>query len=57
VARKELVCNMKSSCVTLNYGETDKSVVRIRLVTTENPNACVTVNCKVCRSAIVLYCL
>jgi hypothetical protein len=33
------------------------SVARIRLVKTENPNACVTVNCKVCRSAIALYCL
>jgi hypothetical protein len=31
-----------------------KSVARIRLVKTENPNVCVTVNCKVCRSAIVL---
>jgi hypothetical protein len=31
-----------------------KSVVRIRLVKVENPSASVTVNCKVCRSAIVL---
>jgi hypothetical protein len=32
----------------------DKSVARIRLVKTEK---CVTVNCKVCRSEIALYCL
>jgi hypothetical protein len=34
-----------------------KSVARIRLLKTENHNACVTVNCKVRRSAIALYCL
>jgi hypothetical protein len=34
-----------------------KSVARIRLVKTEYPSACVMVNCKVCRSAIALYCL
>jgi hypothetical protein len=32
-----------------------KSVARIRLVKTENPNVCGTVNCRVCRSAIPLY--
>jgi hypothetical protein len=32
-----------------------KSVARIRLVKTENSNECVTVNDKVCRSAIALY--
>jgi hypothetical protein len=32
-----------------------KSVARIRLAKTEKPSACVTVNCKVCISAIALY--
>jgi hypothetical protein len=31
------------------------SVARIRLVKTEDPSACVTVNCKVSRSAIALW--
>jgi hypothetical protein len=34
-----------------------KSVGSIRLVKTENPSACVSLNCKVCKSAIALYCL
>jgi hypothetical protein len=46
--------------VCCSYSDTDtitvlKSVVRMRLAKTENPNACVAVNCKVCRSAIALY--
>jgi hypothetical protein len=32
--------------------ETHKTVARIRLVKTENHSVCVTVDCKVCRSAI-----
>jgi hypothetical protein len=32
-----------------------KSVARIRLVKTENPSVCATVNCEVYRSAIALY--
>jgi hypothetical protein len=31
-----------------------KSVARLRLMKTEDPSVCVTVNCKVCRSAIAL---
>jgi hypothetical protein len=31
------------------------SVARIRLLKTDNPSECVTVNCKVCRLAIALY--
>jgi hypothetical protein len=34
-----------------------KFVPRIRLVKTETRSACVTVKCKVCRSAKALYCL
>jgi hypothetical protein len=33
-----------------------RSVTGRRLVETENPNACATVNCKVCILAIALYC-
>jgi hypothetical protein len=31
-----------------------KSVARIRLAKAKNPSACVTVNCKVCRSVLAL---
>jgi hypothetical protein len=32
-----------------------RSVARRRLVTTDTPNACATVNWKLCKSAIALY--
>jgi hypothetical protein len=49
-ARKELVCEKKTTCVILIYSENVMiSVARIRLVKIENPSACVTVNCKVCK--------
>jgi hypothetical protein len=37
-------------------GDGYKSVARVQ-VKTENPSARATVNCKLCRSAIALYCL
>jgi hypothetical protein len=32
-----------------------RSVARRRLVETENPRVCATVNCRLCKSAIALY--
>jgi hypothetical protein len=34
--------------------ESNSEAARIRLVKTENPNACATLNCKLCKSAIAL---
>jgi hypothetical protein len=48
------MARMELDCVIRSYSETEKSVARIRLVKTENRRACVTVNCKVCISAIAL---
>jgi hypothetical protein len=58
MARKELGC-AKRLHMFCSYSETGiitllKSVVRIRLGKTENPSVRITVNCKVCRSAIAL---
>jgi hypothetical protein len=48
MANKELGCEKKTSYMILSYSETAvKSVARTRLGKTENPSACVTVNCKV----------
>jgi hypothetical protein len=52
MARKELRGAKKISCVILS-DRLYKSVARIRLVKTEKPSVCVTVNYEVCRSAIV----
>jgi hypothetical protein len=58
IARKELGGAKKTSRVIWGYSETVmKSVASRRLVKCENPSACVTMNWKVCRIAIALYCL
>jgi hypothetical protein len=49
--KEDFICDLK-----LRWG-CNKSVVRIRLVTTQNPSACGTLNCKVCRIVIALCCL
>jgi hypothetical protein len=46
-----------SMCDLKLQWDCDKSFARIRLVKAENPSACATVNCNVCRSAIALYVL
>jgi hypothetical protein len=48
---------MKTYCVLrrFSHSETFNSVNRIRLVRTDNPSACVTVNNKLFKSAIALY--
>jgi hypothetical protein len=37
------------------HNDLKRYVARRRLVKTENPRASVTVNCKLCKSAIALY--
>jgi hypothetical protein len=56
-ARKESGCDKKTSCMLQWQWDCYKSVARIRLVKTENPSACATVNCEACTSVIALYCL
>jgi hypothetical protein len=56
MARNELDCKEDYVCDLKWQWDCYKSVVRIRLVKTENPSACTTVNCKVCTSVIALYC-
>jgi hypothetical protein len=53
MTRNELDSAKKTSCVKSQW-DCYISVVRIRLLKTENPSACVSENCKVCKSAIAL---
>jgi hypothetical protein len=57
MATNELDSAKKTSRVLQWPWDFYKSVARKRLVKTENPSACATVNCKVCKSAIALCCL
>jgi hypothetical protein len=54
-------CNWKISDVILVVTEVLasvwRSVARRRLVETDNPSACATVNWNVCKSAIARYCM
>jgi hypothetical protein len=56
-----LKCNWKILDVILVMTEVTvsvwRSVARRRLVETENPSACITVNWNICKSAITLYCM
>jgi hypothetical protein len=51
LCKEDFTCDLKLQC------DCDASVARIRVVRTQNPSACETVNCNVCRIAIRMYCL